>query len=215
MIGLLAIVAAWSARPVEQPCSRFVLPVDTRAVQSVGAGHLSRWTALSPTPGAPKVAGRCHCTGWRTRRSASRRVRRRIVSFFSPDSAWLSSRRRAEKGLGARRRRRRLPARMPAAVQVGAMTTESCSPQAFAPHCCACRPTAAPETLTRLDASRRKRPPAATGLARLSRGDLHGGAHSRTAIVVASLETGERRLTSRGEFRPIRLNRSSSTQGDA
>ena len=73
--------------------------------------------------------------------------------------------------------RGRLPARMPRCSWGD--DNRIVLPQAFAPHCCACRPTAAPRDAHQTGcASRRKRPPAATGPARLSRGDLHGGPHS-------------------------------------
>ena len=95
VIGLLAILAAWSARPVERPrVSRFVLPVDTRARFNPSVPAISPDGQHTAYTWAPEVAGRCHCTGWRTRRSASRRVRRIVSVLFSGFGlAWVLRRR--------------------------------------------------------------------------------------------------------------------------
>ena len=96
MIGLLAILAAWSARPSSDRVSRFVLPVDTRARFNPSV------PASLPTDGIARL--HLGPEGSRTlslhrmadpEGSASRRVRRRIVSvlFSGFGLAWVLRRR--------------------------------------------------------------------------------------------------------------------------
>ena len=204
MIGLLAILAAWSARPVERPrVSRFVLPVDTRA-------------RFNPSVPAISPDGRYIAYTWGPEGSRTLSLHRMAdpegaplaefagasYPFFSPDSAWLGF-----FAGGELRKVSVLGGAPQALARANASRGASWGDDnriVFAPsfRSALLRVSAdggAPETLTRLDVhldeSGHRRPQVLPG----SRAVIFTALRTRgSALVVASLETGERRLTIEG-----------------
>jgi serine/threonine-protein kinase len=203
-IGLFAILAAWSARPVERPhVSRFVLPVDTRA-------------RFNPSVPAISPDGQYLAYTWGPEGSRTLSLHRMAdpegaplaefvgasYPFFAPDSAWLGffaggelrkvsvlggtpqTLARANAGRGA---------------SWGDDNRIVFAPSFRSPLLRVPADGGVPETLTRLDVnlgeSGHRRPQVLPG----SRAVIFTAYRTQgSAIVVASLETGERRLTIEG-----------------
>jgi serine/threonine-protein kinase len=201
VIGLIAILVAWSSRPVERPrVSRFVLPVDTRARFNPSVPAIS--------PDGQYVAYTWGMGGNRTL-SLHRMMDPEAASlaefvgasypFFSPDSAWLGffaggELRKVSVLGGAPQALARANAGRGASW--GDDNRIVFAPSFRSPLLRVAADGGAPETLTRLevhlDESSHRRPQVLPG----SRAVIFTAYRTRgTAIVVASLETGERRLT--------------------
>jgi serine/threonine-protein kinase len=205
VIGALAILAAWNARPVERPrVSRFVLPVDTRArfnpsVPAIspdgqylaytwgpeGSRTLSLHTMADPE-GAPLAE-----------------FDRASFPFFSPDSAWLAFFAGGElRKVSVRGGAPQALARANAS-RGGSWGDDNrivFAPSFRSPLLRVSADGGNTETLTRLDAdldeSGHRRPHVLPG----SRAVIFTAERSprESAVVVASLDTGERRLTIEG-----------------
>jgi len=204
VIGLLATLVAWSARPVERPrVSRFVLPVDTRARFNPSVPAIS--------PDAQYLAYTWGPEGSRTlslHRMADPEGAPLAefvggsYPFFSPDSAWL--------GFFAGGELRKVPvlggtAQTLARANAGRGASWGdddrivFAPSFRSPLLRVSADGGVPETLTRLDVhldeSSHRQPQVLPG----SRAVIFTAYRTRgSAIVVASPETGERRLTIEG-----------------
>jgi serine/threonine-protein kinase len=204
MIGVLAILAAWSTRPVEQPrISRFVLPVDTLA-------------RFNPSVPAISPDGRYIAYTWGPDGSRTLSLHRMAdpegaplaefggasYPFFSPDSAWLGF------FAGGELRKVSVLGGLPQALARanagrGASWGDDnrivFAPSFRSPLLRVSADGGVPETLTKLDAdldeSGHRRPYVLPG----SRAMIFTAVRTRgDAAIVASLETGERRLTIEG-----------------
>jgi serine/threonine-protein kinase len=204
MIGVLAILAAWSTRPVEQPrISRFVLPVDTLA-------------RFNPSVPAISPDGRYIAYTWGPDGSRTLSLHRMADPegaplaefggashpFFSPDSAWLGF------FAGGELRKVSVLGGLPQALARanagrGASWGDDnrivFAPSFRSPLLRVSADGGVPETLTKLDAdldeSGHRRPYVLPG----SRAMIFTAVRTRgDAAIVASLETGERRLTIEG-----------------
>jgi serine/threonine-protein kinase len=204
VIGLLAIPVAWSARPTEQSrVSRFVLPVDTRA-------------RFNPSVPAISPDGRYLAYTWGPEGSRTLSLHRMAdpegaplaefvgasFPFFSPDSAWL--------GFFAGGELRKVPvlggspqplarANASRGASWGDDNRIVFAPSFRSPLLRVSADGSVPETLTRLDVhldeSSHRHPQVLPG----SRAVVFTAVRTRgDALVVVSLETGERRLTIEG-----------------
>lgn len=204
VIGLLAILAAWSARPVERPrVSRFVLPVDTRA----------RFN-----PSVPAISPDAQYVAYTWGPEGSRTLSLHTMAdpegpplatfvgasypFFSPDSAWLGFFAGGElRKVSVRGGTPQALARAHAGrgASWGDDNRIVFAPSFRSPLLRVSADGGVPETLTGLDAdldeSGHRRPQVLPG----SRAVIFTAVRTQgDALVVASLETGERRLTIEG-----------------
>jgi serine/threonine-protein kinase len=204
VIGVLAISAAWSARPLERPrVSRFVLPVDTRA-------------RFNPSVPAISADGQYLAYTWGPEGNRTLSLHRMAEPegapladfarashpFFSPDSAWLGffaggELRKVSVLGGAPQALARANASRGASW--GDDNRIVFAPSFRSPLLRVSADGGAPEMLTRLDVDRdessHRQPQVLPG----SRAVIFTVERTRgSAVVVASLETGERRLTIEG-----------------
>jgi serine/threonine-protein kinase len=204
MIGVLAILAAWSASPVEPPrVSRFVLPVDTRA-------------RFNPSVPAISPDGQYLAYTWGPEGSRTLSLHRMAdpegaplaefgrasFPFFSPDSAWLAFFAGGElRKVSVRGGASQALARANAS-RGGSWGDDNrivFAPSFRSPLLRVSADGGVPATLTRLDVDLGESGHRWVQVLPGSRAVIFTALRTRgNALIVASLETGERRLTIAG-----------------